>query len=169
LLQQISDWLDRTRAGDFASVAGLLVSLLGFGFTIYAVLTTKKAAQAAERATRALREKLSTYDSISTISAAITAISEIRRLHLDGKWTLLPDRYSALRQSLIAIRGGQANLTDGQEELLQGAIQQFAELERQVDRVIVEPERVPDRVKLNRTVSSQADRLMELLTQLKKS
>ncbi len=169
LAQTVFDWLDRTHAGDLSSVAGVFLSLIGFGITIYNVVRTKEAARAAEEATKRLREKLAAYDSIATISSAITAIDEIRRLHLGGNWILLPDRYSSLRHSLITIRGGEMRLSDEQQSLLQEAIQQVAQLQGQVDRAIVDPGRVPDRVKLNRIVSSQADRLTELLTQLKKS
>jgi hypothetical protein len=165
--QEALGWIARTRAGDLASIAGLVVSIVGFAFTLYNVVKSRTAAEAAEAAARATRKTLSTYDSIAAISAAIAAINDVRRLHRDAQWLLLPDRYSTLRQSLIAIRSGPVVLTGDQLSLLQSAIQLFAELERQVDRAIVHPERAPDRVKLNQLVSAQSDRLTELLTQLR--
>jgi hypothetical protein len=169
LPQPLLDWLARTRAGDLASILGLVVSIIGFVITIYNVRRSRTAAQAAETAAREMRAKLSTQDSIVAITTAITAMNEVRRLHRDGAWTLLPDRYTVLRQSLIAIRSGAVPLSPDQLRLLQAAIQQFASIERQVDQAIVDPDTVLDRVKLNQIVSKQSDRLIELLVQIRNS
>jgi hypothetical protein len=169
LHQQFIEWLARTRAGDIASIVGLFVTIVGFVITIYNVLRSRTAAQAAEAAAREARAGIRTQDSIVAITTAITAMDEVRRLHRDSAWALLPDRYSTLRNSLISIRSGAVKLSDEQLSVLQAAIQQFAGMERQVDQAIVDPEKAPDPVKLNQIVSKQSDRLIELLVQIRSS
>ena len=154
-------------AGDLASVVGLIVSLVGFGVTIYNVRKSRTASKAAAEAAVATRAKLSTEDSLVAITTAITAMDEVRRLHRESAWTLLPDRYTALRKSLVSIRSGAVRLSDDQLAVLQAAIQQVTGMERQVDQAIQNPDRAPDPVKLNQIVSKQSDRLIELLVQMR--
>ena len=74
-------WLDHTRAGDLASIAGLVIALVGFAITIWNVLASKKAAQRAEQAALDARRAIGFFDAVTELSAAISVLEEIRRLH----------------------------------------------------------------------------------------
>lgn len=157
------EWLARTRAGDLSSLAGLAVSIIGFAITIYTAYRSKSAAQAAETAARETRARLAAFDSMVAISTAIAGLDEVRRLHRQSAWAILPDRYSALRKALISIRNAAGDLSEAHAASLQAAIQQLANLEQQMDQVIANPSKAPDFVKLNQVVSKHADRLTEVL------
>jgi hypothetical protein len=109
------DWLDQTRAGDIASIVGLLIAMIGFAVTIRNVRASKAAALRAEEAANQARSAIRFFDVVAEISTAIAAMEEIRRLHRDAAWPILPDRYNALRKSLVTIRGSDLQLSEEQE------------------------------------------------------
>ncbi len=80
---------------------------------------------------------------------------------------MLPERYSMLRRTLIAIRSTTPRLTDKQGAVLQGAIQHFSLLEEKVERALKGGKPLPDSTRLNKIVSMQADQLGEVLGALK--
>jgi hypothetical protein len=166
-MDEMVGWLEQTRAGDIASIAGLLIAVIGFAITIWNVRASRaaslRAAQAAEQARRAIRF----FDVVAEMSAAIAAMEEIRRLHRDAAWSILPDRYNALRKSLITIRGSSPELTGGQQARIQAAIKYLADLERWVEYSL-EQEQAPNRIaSWNERVSDHIMELHSLLLELK--
>jgi hypothetical protein len=160
-------WIDETRAGDIASILGLLVALIGFAVTIWNVRASKAAALRAEQAANEARRAIRFFDVIAEISTAIAAMEEIRRLHRDAAWPILPDRYIALRKSLFSIRRSGLDLSDDQQVLLQAAIKFLADIERRVDSAL-EQGQPPDRVaRWNQAASTHIMELHAFLMELK--
>jgi hypothetical protein len=160
-------WLDRTRAGDIASILGLLIALVGFAITIWNVRASRAAALRAEEAANHARRAIRFFDLVTEISAAIAAMEEIRRLHRDGAWRILPDRYSGLRRSLVTIRGSSTDLTADQRTRIQAAITYLANLEKRVE-ISLERDQPPDLVaNWNERVSRHIMELHSLLLELK--
>src|SRR5262245_4673067 len=89
---------------DLATLAGLVVSLLGFGLTIRGVWIAKTASEAARDAVTAAAKTLAHHDMIADLSSATVIMDEIKRLQRHGSWAILPDRYSELRRRLVAIK-----------------------------------------------------------------
>jgi hypothetical protein len=160
-------WLNQTRAGDIASILGLLVALIGFAVTIWNVRASRAAALRAEQAANQARRAIRFFDVVAEISTAIAAMEEIRRLHRDGAWRILPDRYSGLRKSLITIRGSSTDLTPEQRSRIQAAVTYLANLQRRVE-VSLERDQPPALVaNWNERVSSHIMELHSLLLELK--
>jgi hypothetical protein len=160
-------WIEQSRAGDIASILGLLVALVGFAITIWNVRASRAAAVRAEEAANEARRAIRFFDVVAEISTAIAAMEEIRRLHRDGAWRILPDRYSGLRKSLITIRGSSTDLTADQRTRIQGAISYPANLERRVE-ISLERDQPPDFVaNWNERVSRHIMELHSLLLELK--
>jgi hypothetical protein len=65
---------------------------------------SKKAAELAQEEVRSVKQALARSSTIADFSAAVTTMNEIKRLHRVEAWTILPDRYAALRSTLISIR-----------------------------------------------------------------
>ena len=150
-----------------ASILGLLVALVGFAITIWNVKASKAAALRAEEAAKEARSAIRFFDVIAEISTAIAAMEEIRRLHRDAAWPILPDRYNALRKSLISIRRSGVNLSEDQQTLLQAAIKFLADIERNVDRAL-EQGQPPERfARWNQATSEHIMELHGLLMDLK--
>jgi hypothetical protein len=111
-----------TGLGDLASIAGLIVAAGGFAFTLYGVHKTKTAAERAEQAARTTRDSVRLLDTVVDFSAAISILEEIKRLHRATQWSVLPDRYTALRKILVALRTSNPKLSDGQRTTIQNAV-----------------------------------------------
>jgi hypothetical protein len=84
-------WIAEYRIGDLASIAGVLIALVGFGLTLRGVRKTKSAAQSAAIAAEVTRNSIRRLDTVVDFSAAITILDEIKRLHRGGQWMLLPE------------------------------------------------------------------------------
>lgn len=164
-MAELLAWFDRW--GGAASIAGLVVSLIGFGITIYAVLKSKSASQRAAEAVDRVRALLTFSAAVADVSAAVTSMQEIKRLHRVRAWAILPDRYASLRERLIAIRAANTSIDDAGLIAIRGAEERLADLERRVDKALAEG-REPARVtKFNEIVAADLDRLHEVLTSLK--
>jgi hypothetical protein len=148
-------------------LADFLLGVVGFTITIVAVLRSQRAAEAAAEAARNAKEALLHAAAIWDVAAALTTMEEVKRLHRMEAWPMLPERYSMLRRTLIAIRSTTPRLTDKQGAVLQGAIQHFSLLEEKVERALKGGKPLPDSTRLNKIVSMQADQLGEVLGALK--
>lgn len=153
--------------GDLASVAGVLISLVGFGITIRSVVLSKRAAEKAQESAQRVREGMLRSDTMVDLSAAVSIMDEIKRLHrASGQWPVLLDRYSALKGLLISIRASSPFLREEHRAALLGAMQQFSTIEESVERALAS-KRPLKVAALNQIVSDQLDKLNELLAFIK--
>ena len=161
-------WLDWTRAGDLASIFGLLTALVGFAVTIYNVRASKSAAVRAERAALDARRAIGFFDAITELSAAIATLEEIRRMHRDGVWRPLPDRYNGLKKSLLGIRSAVPDLSSDHRSRLQQAIRDLAALEAAVENMLEEGSPHLPVARWNTVASGHIMELHELLLELQR-
>lgn len=161
-IQQFADnW------GNLASVSGLVLSLLGFGLTLWGVWRSKSAAEAAQEAALKAKDAIVRSQTIMDFSAALVMMEEIKRLHRVSAWSILPDRYSLLRRMLIAIRGANPDMSDEFKAHMTGATQQLADCESVVEEFLASSGDKPNPARLNAIVSVQVDKLSEILEALK--
>jgi hypothetical protein len=153
--------------GDIASIVGLLVSLIGFVITIRVAWRSKKAAELAQEEVAKIRSELIRSMTIVDFASAVMAMDEIKRLHRDGAWNILPARYTALRRMLIAIRSANPGLNEVYQTVIQRALQQFRSIEHVVERALAMQQPPADPARLNRIVSDQIDALSEILETMK--
>jgi hypothetical protein len=104
-------------------------------------------------------------NAIQGLSVAIKTLEDIRRLHRIKAWTVLPDRYTSLKQELFGIRVRTPNLAEGQRSNIQAVITQLTTIERQVESTMAGGD-APDVNRMNEVVSKQIDRLSILLVDL---
>jgi hypothetical protein len=150
---------------DFSSVAGVVISLVGFGITVFGVFKSGKAATRAEAAANAARTEVHLHRMIADFSEAIGMLEEIKRLHRSGAWQILPDRYSALRKTLIVLRSSNQSLNDEQRAAVQNALVDVADIEARVEKTLENPLSLKP-AKFNQVISADIDRLLSVLTQL---
>jgi hypothetical protein len=153
--------------GDYASVLGLFISVIGFIFTLINVTRARNASIAAASIAKQVREDLSKFDTISLISSTISVMDEIKRLHRQGAWEILPDRYSAIKKALITIRSSNPNLADVQKSAIQSAILNFTSIEKQVESAIFNKTHPENVDKINTLISKQVDILQEIFIGIK--
>lgn len=153
--------------GDLASIAGLLLAIVGFGFTLYGVKRSRSAAESASTAAKEAKDAILRTETISNFSSAVTVMEEVKRLHRAEAWEIMPDRYSFLRKSLISIMSTHDDLTDEHRTLIQSAVVQFRELESSVETYLANKKSSPNSAKLNKIVTAQIDKLDEVLNKIK--
>ena len=149
--------------GNIASLLGLTVSLAGFTWTLLAVAKAKRVAEGARTAAERARAGILKSSSMVELASAVTAMEEIKRLHRQAAWPLLPDRYASLREALSTIRTMAPTMSVEHQSVFQGAIQQLRDIEEKVERALAtqqQPRNVPA---LNRVMSLQIDKLTEVL------
>jgi hypothetical protein len=144
----------------------LLITIVGFAFTLWRLRKSQTASEQARRAAESVREQILQMNAIQGLNDVMRALEDIRRLHRLQAWSALPDRYTSLRRDLIAIRGRTPNLTEDQRSNIQGAIQQLSNIERQVENAMAGATNVPSVNRINDIISKQIDRLAVLLVDL---
>ena len=157
----------KVSVSDLANIAELLVAIFGFGVAIYGIFRSKAAAQRAEEAANKAREAIIRSHTLTDFAAALAMMNEIKRLHRVGAWTILPERYSALRTILISIRTSNPSLPDDHVAALQSTIKHFSDFENLVERSLASGAGMPSPAKFNSIVSGQIDRLSEVLEAVK--
>ena len=81
-------FITNSELGAAASIIGVIITVGGF---IWTIKNTKAARDAAREAVEEIQQSKTIID----ISTAIQILEEIRRLHREKAWAILPDRYTA--------------------------------------------------------------------------
>ena len=119
--------------GSLASIAGLLVALVGLGFALLQLSRlrgeTRAARQAAEETRRLLRRDLAGTD-LTRLSERIQGLME---MHRSGDRARALDRYPEIQRLLIAIRRQHPNLTAEHRDRLQGAINRLRNMQSELE------------------------------------
>lgn len=151
--------------GNVSSVLGLFISLVGFGITIWTLQKTKGAAEAAKEEAERVRLELRKASAISDFSVVVSMLDEIKRLQRLKAWSSLPDRYSGIRQKLIALRTAGFALDDAKMSSIQNAITVTSKIENDLEKIIASSAN-PDPVKFNKIISAQIDAISEILASI---
>lgn len=167
-MEQIMQYIIEKNLGDLTSVLGFIVALIGFSWTIISVLRSKSATEGAKDAVLKVRDDMRYVETVSEVSTVITAMDEIKRLHREGTWRVLPDRYSVLRKLLISIKASNSDMNTRYKSVFQDAIQSLRSIEKQVEYANLQA-KIPQNVaKLNAIISRLIDSLHEILVEIKK-
>jgi hypothetical protein len=149
---------------------GDVASVLGVVLTIGVLFRTKSIAAAVRDAARTAKSRLLSVDSMADCAAAISMMEEIKRLHRNEAWSILPDRYMAVRRALNAIHANAPRLQPAQESMLTAAIAQFAIIEKKVERAgYAQNHDVLSPANLNSVVSKQIDEIDRLRNLIRKA
>lgn len=156
-----------SRAGDIASLFGVLITVVGFCLTLLNVRRSRLAAAAARDAANDTKRSIEAFEVVADLSKALTTMEEIRRLHRAGSWEVLPDRYSFLKQTLISIKNTHRDLPDESMKAVQGSIVFFTDLAKEVEKAIEDKKPPKSVARMNTIVSSHLDSLYEIFIKLK--
>jgi hypothetical protein len=159
-------WISENHIGDWASVAGVLISIIGFAVTLVSVFKARTAASRAEAAAKSTRDAIRLFDAIVDFSSAITILEQIKRAHRQQEWVLLPDRYAELRKILIAARTKNESLTAEHKTAIQDTITSLRTMESLVERNMQNPGTLKV-TKFNGVVSKHIDTLVAVLAELR--
>jgi hypothetical protein len=165
--QYIDNIITYYRLGDIASIIGVIISIVGFGLTLFLVFRSKSAAQQAKDAVLSVKNDIRRVDTIADFSTGLNTMEEIKRLHRQNAWEILPDRYSALRRSLISIRTSNPNMQDSYKQTIQSTIQKLKGIEKQVEMALATGDNPPNVARLNSIITQLVDQLHEILIEIR--
>ena len=164
--QLLLTWVVDHHIGDLASIAAVAISVVGFLVTIIGVMKSKNAAQRAEEAANNTQESIRLFDTVVDFSAAISILEEIKRMHRQKSWSLLPDRYATIRKLLISLRSSGEKLTEAQSAIIQNALVNLRTIETQVEKSFGNVEGLKP-ARFNALISDDIDNLVTVLSELK--
>lgn len=165
-LEAINSFLADYRVGDYAGILGLIVSVVGFIWTVRAAVSSRDAALQTKSVVQDIRNDMRRAETVSDFSAVVAIMEEIKRLHRLKSLELLPDRYSQINKFLIGVRSANPLLTEGELKIIQSAITQFSALERLIDGCLANATAL-DTAKVNGLVSKQLEAVHGLLVSMK--
>lgn len=99
-LSCIADWL---------TIIGLLVSILGFVYTVAQVNKTKKAAVAAKDSAQQTSQKIESLQVIASLSKNIEILKACPKLLMDSHWLEVANHLTDARDQLIVIIEGETD------------------------------------------------------------
>jgi hypothetical protein len=163
-VRELLRWLHESNWDAGASVFGVAITIVGFAVTLFQVARSKSAAEGAEEAAADVRKHLALQTVAADLASLMSDIEEMKQLHRDGYWALMPVRYSAVRRKLLGVKASCPTLTRTQRSSITGVIDQFKDIEEIVERAIASPRKAPtDVAALNKLAAEQSDKLTEVL------
>ncbi|HZS45499.1 MAG TPA: hypothetical protein VFC63_10385 [Blastocatellia bacterium] len=111
------DWSFWSQYGNYASVAGLLVSVVGFGFTIWQVIKSRKAAEEAKLIASEAINRIRTQLFFTEVTTAIRLIQELRNFSRLKQWHRVIDRCDDVRILLAEFMDDSKLLDEEQQEI----------------------------------------------------
>lgn len=163
---EFNKFLEQYRIGDYVGLIGLLISLVGFYFTIRTVLNSKAASEQATAAVESMRGDMRRGETVADFATALAIMEEIKRMHRSDSLTFLPDRYASLKKFLVSIRTSNPLLTEVDQVGLQSAIAKFSYMERLIESSIRNAKPI-EHAKMNGQMSKHYDVIQALLVRIK--
>lgn len=166
-MSEVHDFILSNHLGDYASLVGLLVALLGFAATLVNVARSRRAAASAQAAAEQVRIDLRRADSTVELSETIKSLEDVKRLHRAEAWKDLIPVYDQLRGRLVVIRTGNPDLSESDQTDFQEAITHLRQLEMKAERVLQGASPPKDIARLNGIINDQMDKLQAILITLR--
>lgn len=147
-------------------ILGFLITIIGFAVTLFNVIRARSAAEQARDAAEQAREAVRRSHTTIALAQVVVRMEELKRLHREGLWQALPDRYSQLQRDLISIRHRSPHLTETQAARMQRGIVLLAKLEEDLDKSLATGALPGGIARPNRLVSERMADLLQLLHEL---
>jgi hypothetical protein len=97
------DWSFKQHYGNIASVVGLVVSVLGFSFTLWQVRKSRTAAERAQVIAREAIARVSSRLFFTQVTTAVRLVQEVRSFCRATDWHRAIDRCEQLRMVLAGV------------------------------------------------------------------
>jgi hypothetical protein len=158
------------------TVIGFFITLAGIAIAVWQAIRSRnaseRAADAADQAWRAaarVGDAVVKMDSISICSQVLALIEDVKRFQRDANWFMCLERYSSLRQHLIALRTI-SNLAPDPEMLnIQLIVGQVQSAEKKIEIALADPTQAPNIVRLNEVLTNHTDKIQTFKIQLQKN
>ncbi len=150
----LSEW------GSVASIAGLIIAVLGFIITLYKIFKIQKVAEATRKQIR----RLDIGMELEMISGMFNELRAMLRQE-PKNWEMINDRFSTIRKKLILIKERHPDLTKSEKQVIQGKIQHISNIEKVIGAGFGSMQ-FPSSSKLNNAIIEISNELEELFARL---
>lgn len=103
MFDQVHNFIIDYNIGDYSSIFGILITIIGFGITLFQVLKTKSASVYAKDSINEFKHEVMKFKTVSDLSEIVAIMSEIKELNRQKQWNLLIFRYDDLKKRLIEV------------------------------------------------------------------
>ena len=173
-METLTRLLESAVFGNLLNIVGIILTVIGFWVTIRSSWKARDAAELAQREVAKVRNDLRRVSTVADFSQALALVDDIKRLHRDGEWPTLLDKYSTLKSLIITIRSTYTGFSDDQKTNMQSAVTQLTNMENQLDKFLMRQKSLADQSKneppnvarLNSILIKHADRFREILVQI---
>lgn len=148
-----------------ASLAGLLVSVSGFGLTLSQLAETSREVDAAVKQSRKIQDFLTAYDAAQEASKATYALTAARKHLNNNAWTDALDSYEDFRRSIVSLNGNVDDLSDSIKEDVQKSTVYINRLAARIDKYVnsgYDPALMPDKAKILTVLRSHAQLISDM-------
>ncbi len=155
------NWIVTNHLGDFASIAAVFITMIGFIITITNVIKSKNTVTK-------VRQDISKIDITSHLSSTIAIIDEIIRLQRESAWSVVQDRYGQVRRSILEIKMIDLPQVKSSLPNLQDSLTQIKSIEQILIKCkLSNAELEPKLPRIHHILSKTSDSLTELLHSIK--
>jgi len=119
---------------DWLGLAGIFVSLLGFGVALWQIWQVKTAAESARDAAQLAKEGVRRLDSIIGFTSVSRSIDEIKEACRKDDFDRLPILFDQARKSLITARENNPAIDETDSQSIQRSLVFFKTMELEVIR-----------------------------------
>src|SRR5690242_16757947 len=115
-------WFTDYHINDICAVIGVLIAIVGFGFTLCQVQKIKAVAIAARDASRETRSRIISFDLVASIVDVIERLKLLRHVQSRREWTLADYIYADIMPRLIQISHRMQNFDAERKATIQEVI-----------------------------------------------
>lgn len=166
-IETFNVFIEQHKLADYASLLGVMISLVGFGVTIVNLKVAKSAAKRAEIAANAAQQSIRLFDTVADASRVVSMLDEAKRLNRAKEWKVLLDRLADIKKVLIAINIENKFLNDAQTKSIQSSITQLTTMENTLEKSIANSAEPEDPVQIAKIISKQIQKIHTVLIELK--
>ena len=125
---------------DYATLIGLAFTIVGLVFNMRQIYNTKNAAFQAKDAAESTLKTIRKNNLIADVAKIVALIEDIKELNRNHNWNKLVEKYSFMRQTLVALRQPLQEKYPVYKDDLTALITLASSLERHVESIIATPE-----------------------------
>ena len=152
--------------GSVVGIVGVIVGLIGVGFSVAAFYRAGKARDAAEAASKQTGTAIALVLTTVDLERAIALVQRLKGLSWDGRWEISLEHYQPLRVMLSNIRSRHPAPTPELQRQLEQSILQITYVENTVYQAVIVDSEPPERLMFNMMLNDIQVHLEEIASSI---
>ncbi|WP_144445559.1 hypothetical protein [Inquilinus limosus] len=166
LIDQLLDWSTKNHIGDASGLIGLVVTGVGFFFTIKSSRKARDAAIDAKKAANKATKSINLHNDIVDMSTAIVSLEEIAKKIHDGDTEII-DRIFDVRKRLIMISRENGNIDENGKSTIKNTIVILSDFSNSLTMAKLTGNNV-NLTKVNKKILNEIDALIQIFSETRR-